>query len=850
RTVPLPTYAFQHERYWLTSLVGAGDPAAAGLGRLDHPLLTAAVPVGDQGQWLFTGRLSQDVQPWSGDHVVVGAVIAPGAALVELALAAGRQVGCPVVDELVLQVPLPVPAHEAVPLQVMVGEPGHDGRRDVAVYTRTRAAQDDPNAADVMTCHARGVLAEEAGLLAPAFPAEWPPAGAEPVEVEGLYDRLADAGYEYGPSFQALQAAWRDGEDVYAELVLPEEAGAAQQFGIHPALLDAALHGGLLDRDVTSAVELPFSWSGVRLDRTGTARARVRITPAGPSTTRIDITDESGAPIASVRELASRPVDQAQLAGAGQPADGSLFTVDWTEVAAPGGTAAANVAVLGADGPYADLAALVAAVAAGTPVPDAVVTAVPSAGGTDGDTADTVASVRTATARTLELVQEWLAAEALTEARLVLVTRGAVSTAGEAPDVAAAAAWGLVRSAQSEHLDRFALVDLDPDTAADDEGSAPDWAALAGLGEAQVAVRGGRALAPKLARATASAAPAEGPWLLQAVTKGSLEGLALVPADTDRPLAAGEIRMAVRAAGLNFRDVLITLGLYPGDATLGSEAAGTVLETGPGVTDLAPGDRVMGLTADTFGPVVIVDRRLVAPIPDAWTYEQAAAVPVVYLTAYYGLVHLAGLRAGEKVLIHSAAGGVGMAAVQVATHLGAEVYATASPAKWPAVRALGVPPERIASSRDLVFAETFARATGGEGVDVVLDALAGEFVDASLGLLPRGGRFLEMGKADIRDPQEVAAAHPGVAYRPFDLFEVSPERLGEMLGEIVDLFARGVLSHAPVRTWDIRRYAEAFRFLREGRNTGKIVLTVPQPPNPEHAVLVTGGTGGLGGLVA
>ncbi|WP_328474034.1 SDR family NAD(P)-dependent oxidoreductase [Streptomyces sp. NBC_00448] len=878
KTVSLPTYAFQRERYWLSSLTGAGDPAVSGLGRLDHPLLTAAVPVGDQGQWLFAGRLSQEVQPWSADHAVLGAVIAPGAALVELALAAGRQVGCPVVDELVLQVPLPVPVHEAVPLQVMVGEPGPDGRRDVAIYTRSRPAEHDGPAPadDVMTCHARGVLAEETGLLALAFPAEWPPPGAEPVPVEGLYERLADAEYEYGPAFQALRAAWRDGQDVYAEIALPEEAGSAREFGIHPALLDAALHGGLLDRDGTSAVELPFSWSGVRLDQRGVSRARVRITPAGRSASRIDIADENGGLIACVRELASRPVDQAQLAGTARAADGSLFTMEWAEVAGADGAAPASVAVLGAAAVvpgaeagerFADLDALVGAVAAGATVPDAVLTVVPSGaaegGAVDDGAVDVARSVRAVAARTLELVQGWLAADALSGARLVLVTRGAVSTGGEAPDVAAAAAWGLVRSAQSEHPGRFALVDLDPagdtgDTANSPdnagsgagEGTAPDWAALAALGDAQVAVRGGRVLAPRLARATASAAPTEGPWLLQAVTKGSLEGLALVPSDTDRPLAAGEVRIAVRAAGLNFRDVLITLGLYPGDATLGSEAAGTVLETGPGVTDLAPGDRVMGLTADTFGPVVIADRRMVAPMPEGWSFEQAAAVPVVYLTAYYGLVHLAGLEAGERVLVHSAAGGVGMAAVQIAAHLGAEVYATASPAKWDAVRALGVPSERIASSRDLEFAEVFARETGGAGVDVVLDALAGEFVDASLGLLPRGGRFLEMGKADVRDPRAVAEAHPGVEYRAFDLFEVSPERLGQMLGEVVEMLDGGVLSHAPIRTWDIRRYAEAFRFLREGRNTGKVVFTVPQPADPRHAVLVTGGTGGLGALVA
>ncbi|WP_363325602.1 zinc-binding dehydrogenase, partial [uncultured Streptomyces sp.] len=262
--------------------------------------------------------------------------------------------------------------------------------------------------------------------------------------------------------------------------------------------------------------------------------------------------------------------------------------------------------------------------------------------------------------------------------------------------------------------------------------------------------------------------------------------------------------------------MLIALGLYPGDAPLGSEAAGVVLEVGSGVVDLVPGDRVMGLVLDSFGPVAVADRRMVVRMPEGFSFVEAASVPVVYLTAFYGLVDLAGLRSGERLLVHAAAGGVGMAAVQLGRHFGAEVFATASASKWDAVRGLGVDGGRIASSRDLSFRERFLEVTGGEGVDVVLDALAGEFVDASLDLLPRGGRFIEMGKADIRDPEVVASSRPGVRYSSFDLFEAGPGRVQEMLLEIVGLFERGVLRHAPIRAWGVRRGAEAFRFLREG----------------------------------
>ncbi len=512
--------------------------------------------------------------------------------------------------------------------------------------------------------------------------------------------------------------------------------------------------------------------------------------------------------MATVAELTFRPVELAQLGSGRRRGDDSLFRVDWVEVPA-GAAEPSRVTVLTG----ADLASVA------------------------GDVPELVVARTGAVEETLGLLQGWLAREELADARLMVVTRRGVAVGDEAADLAVAPSWGLVRSAQSEHPGRFLLVDTD------DAGDTPDWAALAGLGEPQLAVRDGRALAPRLVPA-APGAPAGGAWRLGIERKGSLEDLAVVPSTGDRPLGTGEVRIAVRAAGLNFRDVLIALGLYPGDAPLGSEAAGVVVEVGAGVTDLAPGDRVLGVVLDAFGPLAVADRRMVVPMPAGWSFAQAAAVPIVYLTAYYGLVDLAGLGRGERVLVHAAAGGVGMAAVQLARHLGAEVYATASPPKWAAVGDLGVPAERIASSRDLAFRERFGR------VDVVLNALAGEFIDASLDLLGPGGRFVEMGKADLRDPVAVAAERPGVRYRSYDLFEAGPERIQQMLAEVVGLFEAGVLTPAPVRTWDVRRGAEAFRFLREGRNTGKVVLTVPAPLDPEGTVLVTGGTGGLGAVFA
>ncbi|MEU9110197.1 SDR family NAD(P)-dependent oxidoreductase, partial [Streptomyces xanthophaeus] len=436
-------------------------------------------------------------------------------------------------------------------------------------------------------------------------------------------------------------------------------------------------------------------------------------------------------------------------------------------------------------------------------------------------------------------------------ARLVVVTRNAVAVGEQVPDLVQAPVWGLVRSAQSENPGRFTLVDLDGDVVDGDDGEGGaglDWDVVVALDEPQIAVRSGELLVPRLARTTVQ--PAGRAWRLGIERKGSLDGLAILPSDGDRPLGVHEVRVGVRAAGLNFRDVLIALGTYPGEAPLGSEAAGVVLEVGAEVTGLVPGDRVMGLLMDPFGPVGITDYRMVVPMPAGWSFTEAAAMPLVFLTAYYALTDLADVQSGERLLVHAAAGGVGMAAVQLARHWGLEVYATASQAKQDAVRASGVPVERIASSRDLSFREQFLEATGGAGVDVVLSALAGEFTDASLDLLPRGGRFLEMGKADIRDAEAVAGRHSGVRYLAFDLLEAGPDRIQQMLRDLVGLFEAGALRHSPIRSWDVRRGVEAFRFLREGRNVGKVVLTVPAPLDPEGTVLITGGTGGLGASFA
>ena len=338
-----------------------------------------------------------------------------------------------------------------------------------------------------------------------------------------------------------------------------------------------------------------------------------------------------------------------------------------------------------------------------------------------GDDVDPLQRVHTLTAHTLTGLQDWLARPDTAGTHLVILTRHGVSTSpyDPAPELAHAAAWALIHTAQNEHPGRITLIDTD-DTAATEDNLVATLSRRPAA-EPQLALRDGVVHIPRLTPTVALTPPTSPDWELATTGKGDLSNLALVKTDPASVLAPGQIRVQVRAAGLNFRDVVVALGVIADDG-LGGEAAGVILDTAPDVTAFRPGDAVMGLFPhNAFAPTAITDHRMVAAIPPGWSFAAAASVPVAFVTAYIALVELGGLGAGQRVLIHAGAGGVGQAAIQIAGHLGAEVFATAHPHKHPVLENLGVPHRRIASSRSLDFAETFRAATGGHGMDVVLE---------------------------------------------------------------------------------------------------------------------------------
>ncbi|MBV8178030.1 MAG: acyltransferase domain-containing protein, partial [Mycobacterium sp.] len=424
--VELPTYAFERRRFWLSSDGAAGDAAGLGLAPSEHALLGAVVDLPSSGGVVLTGRLSAGSQAWLADHAVGGVVVFPGAGFVELAIRAGDEVGCSVIDELMLAAPLVIPATGSVAVQVVVGAADESGTRSVSVFSRG----DDHSG---WTLHAEGVVRRPGDAEPGTDMSTWPPVGATPVDIDGLYDRLAIRGYGYGPAFQGLTAMWRRGDEVFADACLPSVAGVSPAgFGVHPAVLDAALHAVIVATETrddydNNGVLVPFSWQGVSLHAAGASAVRARIAPSGPSAVSVELADGLGLPVLSVASMVARPVSHQQLMAAvsGSGPD-RIFEVIWSPTAPSSQS----------ESPSHEVFESVAA----------------------GD--DPLAATYRRTHEALAALQSWLAEH--DSGVLVVSTRGAVALPGEdVTDLAGAAVWGLVRSAQTEHPGRIVLVDSD-----------------------------------------------------------------------------------------------------------------------------------------------------------------------------------------------------------------------------------------------------------------------------------------------------------------------------------------------------------------------------------------------------
>ncbi|MFF0457716.1 SDR family NAD(P)-dependent oxidoreductase [Nocardia africana] len=643
--IPLPTYAFQRRRYWLTANL-------APVGGLDHPVLRAAVPVAGTDEWLFTGSVSADRHSWVADHPVFGTPVVPATAHLELASAIGARLGLPVVARASFDIPL-VLGESEVELQVAVAAADAERGRAFTIYSRP-AGRD--TGADWVP-HATGTLSAAPGDASEVgWDRVWPPENAEQLGVTTVYQRVAGLGMAYGKSFRGMRALWRRGDEVFAEVSLDADASAqAGGFGIHPALFDACLHPALdfvMDDLPAGRVPLPVSFHELRLTRVGPGSVRARATMLGDNRIRLDVVDESGAPVLSaatieVHPVERRTVEQVRAGVTTVP----LHQVEWIRVA--GGAAAGeptscvvlgNGTVRGIDRRIAGPAEITAGDTAIWVVGDGI-------GPADADDPGSLAERgRRTVAAALGILRSWLTAPETADARLVVATRDGWGP-GETCDPVAAAVAGLVRSTQAEHPGRIVLLD------SDEECDAATVFRATATSEPQLALRSGALLAARVRRTTAPARTTDTavPWHAGTVlVTGGTAGLgALVARHLAAEYGVGRLLLVSRRgrAGAGVAELVAELSALGADA----EVAACDVSDAAAVAQLVaalPADRPLSAIVHAAGVVEDgtvetlsaeqLDRVLRPKVDGTWALHRASAANGAALIVFSSVAGLAG----------------------------------------------------------------------------------------------------------------------------------------------------------------------------------------------------------------
>ena len=922
RHVTLPATPWQKRRHWLPGMNQPGGRVhgrpLAGEGR--RPLLGLVLrSAADPSVSIVQSELAANHPRYLADHRIDGAVVLPAAAYIELALELARELDLPApytLTDLALDRALVLPEAGVVDLQVAATISA--AALALEYYSRPTGVDDA-----AWTPHARATvtLGVDATTMPPQIDLDAFQADADAVIAQAAHYRaMAAHGLEYGPAFQGIDQLWRCGREALARLVLPEAVAAdLARHELHPAVLDLALQtvAVLLDDSVAAETLLPVALQSLHIhaDPQQVAYAHAILHPAqaavrGRRFADVTLLDQDGRVLVTAQGLALQPL--AGAANAAHAIDRYLYQVVWQPLPLPDdgahtASAPARWLITGEAGELAQLVAaqmaaqgidctlatetdaapvnlasraavdrwLAAQVATGQ-TPDAILYLAGPDAAADSESTFAPPAGEAALIGLLHLVQS-LSAQSLSNApRLWVVTRGAQCIAEtDRITLPQTALWGLARTVALEAPQLHCTL-LDLPAAPDPEDVRQLCReVLAGGAENQLAYRHGQRLAARLARYTPDptqpprlAAPGEA-FRLESTTPGILDHLVL--AATERPpLAADQVEIRVHSAGLNFLDVLTALGLRPdqegSELVLGMECAGAVTQVGAAVTGVAVGDEVLAVAPHSMAAYTRTLADFVMPKPASLSFEEAAAAPIAYLTAYYALHTLGRIRAGERILIHAAAGGVGLAAVHLAQRAGAEIYATAGSAEKRAyLRQLGV--AHVMDSRTLDFADEVMARTHGEGVDLVLNALAGDAIPRSLATLRANGRFLEIGKRDIygHSKLDMGLLKKNVAFFAIDLIPLlraQPTFCKELLADVTGLLARGAVPPLPTVAFPITQASEAFRHMAQAKHTGKIVLTVAAgapvdiAPRPRDAIrrhgtyLITGGLGGLGLKVA
>ena len=877
RIVSLPTYPFEAQRYWVPATARSrmvrGSEHGSSARPDVHPLLghRLASPL---ATIQFEQRIGLDSHGFLGDHVIDGRAVFPGAAYAEIAMAAAEEVlgpGSHAVNDLTFAQPLIVRDGEAVTLQTIVAA-GRDGRTSVEVLSSNPEGQ--------WTSHATAALERSPVAVAPGPIDDARTRCTKALSGDELRSWYATRGIEYGPAFRGLESVWCGTNEAVASVRRPAVLSHADRYRLHPAITDAcmqALAAAVADRDVMPAY-IPLNLA--RVATFGAAgepswvHAVLRSRDAAALVGDIFIYDANDAPVAALLGLRAHATSAA-------PREAAAFVLQWAECdqsATPKTESPADWIVIAAAEAAADpLARLIRANGGSA-------TIVLAGDGEPGD-ANRIETrcrdlARAAGARLGGIIQvsslfdragdgpgfaalqheiETLLSasrgllQSGTAGRICVVTRGSQSTDGQHPVCPTAAPlWALAGTIAAEHP-AIPVTCLDADARIDEIDFGAVWRAITAHGsESHLAIRGHAIMA---ARLVPEHAPKErGPaFALETRARGVLDNLFVAPLERRRP-RRGEVEIAVSHAALNFRDVLNALDMFSGNAgPLGAECVGTVAETGEGVESVAAGDLVFGMVAGSLRSHVTVDANLVTRTPARIDAAAAATIPVAFLTAEYGLNQLAKMRRGDRVLIHAATGGVGLAALQLAQLAGAEVFATAgNDEKRSLLARMGI--AHVFDSRTTDFADQILARTGGRGVDVVLNSLAGDFIAASVRALAVNGRFVEIGKTGIWTGEQMRAVRPDAAYYPVYLGEVDRGLVQQMLRGIVRQVEAGAIAPLPSHGYPIDEAVDAFRLMAQARHIGKVVIDCRPSQRialrPDATYLITGGFGALGLQVA
>ncbi|TDH56817.1 SDR family NAD(P)-dependent oxidoreductase [Mycobacterium eburneum] len=876
RRLELPTYPFQRRRFWpKASAITVDGPATSGL-------LGSAKDLAS-GDSVYTSRLSVRSQPWLSDHVIYGTVVVPGATYAAMALAA---LGPPArVKDVFFYEPIILPEKDSREVQLTLHPLENGAGWKFQVHSRPYGVRD----AD-WSLNADGTAVS--GADDEATPEQADPVDAaiermERMRPQELFETFADMELSWGPNWSgSLKSLWLGEGEAIGDISVGEEL--SEQLGtepMHPVLMDLCTGVAFPAFPALRAAEqgvndlfLPLRYGQVmlaeKMPRRFYCRAKWHASELNAETQvfDLDFVDRDGRHLGGIREFTvKRAPREALLRGLGGDATRLLYTLGWHEVPiAPtsedAGTPSGTWLVAG----FSELAAalpgcipfdrandsellgqlLAQAHERGMPFTGIVWR---SAGRkADESTAEQITRLEAEIENLLSAVHTAQADNSVKlPGGLWIVTERAVATeSGEPVDPVQAALWGLGRTILNEEPGlRSKLIDHD--------GSPEAVRLLTGLlaapiDEPELALRQGKALASRLLQWSRSGhlnVPRADDYALLPTERGAIDNLRLSETDVPPP-DEGYVQVRVEAAGLNFRDVLNVLGLYPGDpGPVGGDFAGTVTQLGEGVTGLAVGQRVYGTMQGAFATRFNVPAQFLAPIPDGVSAVEAATIPAAALTVRLSF-DWAKLNPGDKVLIHAASGGVGLAAIQMAQRHGAEVYATASTFKRATLRKLGV--KHVYDSRTTDFADQILEDTGGSGVDVVLNSLTSEgFVEATVRATAKNGRFAEIAKRDIWTHEQMAEARPDIAYEIVALDTVmftEPERIRTLLSEVSDGLAKGEWTPLPAEIYPLTEARTAFRRMQQARHIGKIVCQMPNPlaPRRDRSYLITGGLGAIG----